>query len=72
VQYYRVVELLLTGRVYSDFKGWSTEPLGIGLLSNKAEVGRRYLVPINIWLPLIGIAPSCERRNGIKQRAFRK
>jgi hypothetical protein len=49
-----LLSLLLTGRVYSDFKGWSTNP-GYWPLSNKAEVGRRYYPDKH--LVLCGIAP---------------
>ena len=47
-----LVSLLLTGEVHSDFQGWSTGTLGIGLLTNTpGEVGRKLMRPQKpVWL----------------------
>jgi hypothetical protein len=47
-----LISLLLTGEVHSDFHGWSTGGLGIGLLSNEpGEVGRQLMRPQKpVWL----------------------
>ena len=47
-----LLSLLLTGKVHSTFKGWSTGPLGLGILSNNpGEVGRGLTRPEKpVWI----------------------
>jgi hypothetical protein len=47
-----LISLLLTGKVHSTFRGWSTGPLGFGILSNKAgEVGQALSRPPKpVWV----------------------
>lgn len=47
-----LISLLLTGRVYSTLKGWSTGVLGLGLLSyNTAEIGKGLSRPRKpVWI----------------------
>jgi len=47
-----ILSLLLSGRVHSTLKDWSAEPLGVGLLSNKAgEVGMALTRPEKpVWI----------------------
>jgi hypothetical protein len=66
-----LLSLLLTGRVHSDFKGWSTRPLGIGILSNKAgEVGRPLSRPDKpVWILRGPTCYSVMWLNGSKDQA---
>jgi hypothetical protein len=61
----------LTGRVYSKFTGWSSRPLGIGILSSKAgEVGRPLSRPDKpVWILRGPTCYSVMWLNGSKDQA---